>query len=69
MARMAYAGVAYIDVLTPRERDVLALMAEGNSNQGIASKLFLSLKTVEHPAVVLRRFLDSELRHDVADVG
>ncbi len=33
--------------LTERERDVLALMAEGRSNQGIGSKLFLSPKTVE----------------------
>ena len=33
--------------LTPRERDVLALMAEGRSNQAVASRLFLSEKTVE----------------------
>jgi DNA-binding NarL/FixJ family response regulator len=33
--------------LTARERDVLALMAEGRSNQGICQKLFLSPKTIE----------------------
>ena len=33
--------------LTSRERQVLALMAEGRSNQGICSTLFLSPKTVE----------------------
>lgn len=33
--------------LTDREREVLALMAEGHSNQGICDKLFLSPKTVE----------------------
>ena len=33
--------------LSDREREVLALMAEGHSNQGIARKLFLSPKTVE----------------------
>jgi DNA-binding NarL/FixJ family response regulator len=33
--------------LTDREREVLALMAEGRSNQGIAERLYLSLKTVE----------------------
>ena len=33
--------------LTERERDVLALMAEGRSNHGIGRKLFLSPKTVE----------------------
>jgi DNA-binding NarL/FixJ family response regulator len=33
--------------LTPREREVLGLMAEGRSNQGIADKLVLSLRAVE----------------------
>ncbi|HXL44076.1 MAG TPA: response regulator transcription factor [Gaiellaceae bacterium] len=36
-----------LDELTPREREVLALMAEGRSNQAICAKLFLSPKTVE----------------------
>jgi DNA-binding NarL/FixJ family response regulator len=36
-----------IDELSPREREVLELMAEGRSNAGICSKLFLSPKTVE----------------------
>jgi DNA-binding NarL/FixJ family response regulator len=33
--------------LTPREREVLSLMAEGRSNSAICAKLFLSPKTVE----------------------
>jgi len=33
--------------LTPRELEVLALMAEGHSNDGISRRLFLSPKTVE----------------------
>jgi DNA-binding NarL/FixJ family response regulator len=33
--------------LTPRERDVLALMAEGSSNQGIADKLVITTRAVE----------------------
>ena len=33
--------------LTPREREVLELMAEGRSNQGIADKLVISLRAVE----------------------
>ena len=36
-----------LDELTERERDVLALMAEGHSNDGICRALFLSPKTVE----------------------
>jgi DNA-binding NarL/FixJ family response regulator len=36
-----------LDELTPREREILALMAEGRSNQGIAERLGLELKTVE----------------------
>ena len=37
-----------LDRLTDRERDVLILMAEGRSNAGIASELFLHTKTIEH---------------------
>jgi DNA-binding NarL/FixJ family response regulator len=36
-----------LEELTPREREVLGLMAEGLSNQGICKRLFLSPKTVE----------------------
>lgn len=36
-----------LDRLTERERDVLALMAEGRSNHSIAERLFMSEKTVE----------------------
>jgi DNA-binding NarL/FixJ family response regulator len=36
-----------LDRLTDRERAVLALMAEGRSNRGIADRLHLSAKTVE----------------------
>ena len=36
-----------LDELTPREREVLALMAEGRSNRGVCERLFLSPKTVE----------------------
>jgi DNA-binding NarL/FixJ family response regulator len=33
--------------LTPREREVLELMAEGQSNQGIADRLVITLRAVE----------------------
>jgi DNA-binding NarL/FixJ family response regulator len=36
-----------LDVLSPREREVLALMAEGRSNAGIAHKLWITEGTVE----------------------
>ncbi len=36
-----------LDDLTDREREVLALMAEGRSNQAICDRLFLAPKTIE----------------------
>jgi DNA-binding NarL/FixJ family response regulator len=36
-----------IEELTPREREILALMAEGRSNLAISEHVYLSPKTVE----------------------
>ena len=36
-----------LEALTPREREILALIAEGRSNRGICQTLWLSPKTVE----------------------
>jgi DNA-binding NarL/FixJ family response regulator len=36
-----------LEVLTPREREVLELMATGTSNQGIADSMVISLRAVE----------------------
>jgi DNA-binding NarL/FixJ family response regulator len=45
-----------LDVLTPREREVLALMAEGRSNAGIARRLWVTEGTVEkHIHSILRK--------------
>ena len=45
-----------LDELTPRERDVMALMAEGRSNRAIAGRLFIGDKTVEtHVASILSK--------------
>jgi DNA-binding NarL/FixJ family response regulator len=42
--------------LTSREREIVQLLAEGNSNKAIASRLDLSVKTVEtHRASVMRK--------------
>jgi DNA-binding NarL/FixJ family response regulator len=42
--------------LTPREREVLALMAEGRTNRGIARRLWLTERTVEtHIASILAK--------------
>jgi serine/threonine-protein kinase len=41
------AAAAGLDELTPREREVLRLMARGYSNQAICEALWLSPKTVE----------------------
>jgi DNA-binding NarL/FixJ family response regulator len=51
MASRSDAGLAS---LTPREAEVLALMAEGRTNQGIADKLWLTERTVEtHVSAIL----------------
>jgi two-component system response regulator NreC len=43
-----------VETLTPREEEVLRLLAEGFTNQEIADRLFLSVKTVEtHRAHIL----------------
>jgi DNA-binding NarL/FixJ family response regulator len=50
--------------LTEREREILALMAEGRSNQGIGHKLFLSPKTVETHVHRIFRKLGLEAAQD-----
>ncbi|HEX3310008.1 MAG TPA: LuxR C-terminal-related transcriptional regulator [Streptosporangiaceae bacterium] len=46
--RAARTGPKNVGRLTSREQEVLALLGEGLSNPEIASRLFLSRKTVEH---------------------
>jgi DNA-binding CsgD family transcriptional regulator len=50
-----------VEALTAREREILALMAEGRSNQAIASTLFLGTKTVESHIKSIFGKLDLEL--------
>jgi DNA-binding NarL/FixJ family response regulator len=54
-----------LEALTEREREVLALMAEGCSNSGIARRLFVSEGTVEkHVRSVLSKLPLSETEDD-----
>jgi DNA-binding CsgD family transcriptional regulator len=50
--------------LTPRERDVLALMAEGASNKAIASRLGISVHTAKFHVGSLLDKLDATGRTD-----
>ena len=55
-----------LDVLSPREREVLALMAEGASNAGIARRIFVTEGTVEkHVRAILTKLdlPESETEH------
>ena len=53
------------DFLTEREREVLKLVAEGNSTKEIGSKLGISPKTVDNHRTNLMRKLNI---HDVASL-
>ena len=58
-------GDAELDELTPREREVLQLIARGYLYKEIASRLSLSVKTVEsHVSNVLRK-LQLSTRHEL----
>jgi DNA-binding NarL/FixJ family response regulator len=57
---------AELDELTPREREVLQLIARGYMYKEIAARLHLSVKTVEsHVSNVLRK-LQLSTRHELA---
>jgi DNA-binding NarL/FixJ family response regulator len=58
-------GDSELDVLTPREREVLQLIARGYRYKEIAARLHLSVKTVEaHVSSVLRK-LQLSSRHEL----
>ncbi len=46
LLRRGESSPAVVDLLTPRERDILALVAQGDDNRSIALKLSLSEKTI-----------------------
>ncbi len=54
-----------VDALTPREREVLQLIAEGRTNQQVADELVVSIKTVEaHKAHIMDK-LKAKSRTDL----
>jgi len=54
--RGASAGQSPLELLTPRQREILQLIAEGHSTKKIASLLRVSVKTVEsHRALLMDR--------------
>jgi two-component system response regulator NreC len=61
----ALAGENSYETLTPREREVLQLLAEGHSNRRIAELLCLSVKTVQSHRANLMRKLDI---HSIAEL-
>ncbi|MBV9231583.1 MAG: response regulator transcription factor, partial [Chloroflexi bacterium] len=53
-----------LNVLTPREVEVLKLVAEGHTNQEIADQLVLSIKTVQaHRANVMEKLGLHDITH------
>jgi DNA-binding NarL/FixJ family response regulator len=61
--RVGEAESSALDLLTPRQREVLQLIAEGYTTQGIAHLLGVSVKTAEKHRMQLMERLDI---HDVA---
>lgn len=54
--RRVGSGTSGLDALTPRQRQILQMIAEGQGTRQIAERLFLSVKTVEtHRAQVMQR--------------
>ena len=53
------------ELLTSREREVLQMIAEGNSNKEIAGKLYLSVLTVETHR---KKIMDKVGLHGAADL-
>jgi DNA-binding NarL/FixJ family response regulator len=62
-------GTPPLPELTPREREVLALLAEGLTNRGIAERLVLSEHTVHRHVTSILRKLDLPSRTAAAGVA
>jgi DNA-binding CsgD family transcriptional regulator len=64
--KAARSGRRDAGVLSPREREVLELLAEGLSNKELAERLFLTRKTVEHHVRSVLRKLGLRSRAEAA---
>lgn len=54
-----------VDLLSPREREVFAMLVRGSSNHAVATRLCISIKTVEtHRAHILKKLT----LHSIADL-
>jgi DNA-binding NarL/FixJ family response regulator len=54
-----------LDELTPREREVLGLMAEGRSNGAIAGQLFVTERAIEkHVTSIFQKLRLTASEHD-----
>ena len=60
---LLHGGPVGLDLLSPRQREILQLIAEGKSTRDIAETLHLSVKTIETHRAQLMERLDI---HDVA---
>ena len=55
-----------LERLSPREREIITMVAQGMSNQSIGQKLFISDKTVKNYVTSIRRKLGLENRIQIA---
>ena len=67
--RPATAAVSSTDMVTPREVEVLRLLANGDTNVGIARTLQLSVRTVERHLSNIYRKLDVRGRAEAVAVA
>ena len=65
----ASAGTALAGSLSPREREVLALVAAGHTNKAIAEQLFVSPNTIKTHVASLLQKLDADSRVELAAIA
>ena len=68
-ARLARSRADSADLLSPREREVLALLARGYTNAEVARRLMVSLRTVEANRANLRLRLGVHSRAEMVDAA